>query len=296
MKTFIIEEHDEAFYVWHYAIKQKILPKQGNTLFHVDEHSDMETPRFNESIHQLNGNLSTVMEFTRKELGISNFIFPAVYQGVFDKIYWMRLKQLRGNDKLEMFVRSYNDEGRKLISGKLSNLTEEIANELPNHFEYHKIEGDRFADVKNDKSIALDIDLDYFSCSGDPNQLEEIYINITEEEYDKFNTDPYNRLNFSGVGRIETVKDQGKFYYMINFFEEIYPTKLKVDTAIIEQRIVNFIEGLKANEIEPKMITICRSRYSGYTPDDQWGFIESTLLKYLSECYKLELHYLADIQ
>jgi len=47
IKTFIIEEHHEAFFVWNYAVLNNLLPAKGNNLFHIDEHSDMGTPRFN---------------------------------------------------------------------------------------------------------------------------------------------------------------------------------------------------------------------------------------------------------
>ena len=50
IKTFIIEEHHEAYIVWNYAIQQGLIPATGNTLFHVVEHSDVGTPQFNISL------------------------------------------------------------------------------------------------------------------------------------------------------------------------------------------------------------------------------------------------------
>lgn len=41
---YIIEEHHEAFLIWHYAIIKGLINKNRNTLLHIDEHSDMLLP------------------------------------------------------------------------------------------------------------------------------------------------------------------------------------------------------------------------------------------------------------
>lgn len=140
--------------------------------------------------------------------------------------------------------------------------------------------------MPSDKKVILDIDLDYFSCAGDPNAIEEIFVEITEEEYDSFADNKYHRLNYVGVGRIEAVKKDGRFYYVINNFRELYPSSVRVENDVIVDRIRRFADTLKANNIKPLMIDICRSRFSGYTPPDQWEFIESHLLDELSAIYK----------
>jgi hypothetical protein len=121
--TFIIEEHHEAFIVWNYAIQQGWLPATGNCLFHVDEHSDMGTPRFNESIHSLNGDMVKVKEFTYQELNIASFVIPACYREIFNQVYWIRQKHRKTLHKpVEMFVRSYNQAGKRLLSGKMKHI------------------------------------------------------------------------------------------------------------------------------------------------------------------------------
>ena len=90
IKTFIVEEHNEAFYIWKYAIAEGLLRPSGNCLLHVDEHSDMGTPRFNTSIKKLNGNMADVKAFTYKELGIADFIIPAVYLDIFNRVFWVK--------------------------------------------------------------------------------------------------------------------------------------------------------------------------------------------------------------
>ena len=80
---FKIEEHHEAFLVWHDAIKRKFLPKKGNTLLHVDQHSDLAKPVLRTSINELKLEKEALLSFTYDELGIGNYIFPAVFTGIF---------------------------------------------------------------------------------------------------------------------------------------------------------------------------------------------------------------------
>ena len=126
IKTFIIEEHHEAFIVWNYAIKEGLIPPTGNTLFHVDEHSDMGIPRFNYNINELNGNISQLKDFVYNELNIGCFILPAAYKKIISNIYW--IKQFHRKSDYpgdEMFIRSFNKGGKRLLMGKVDDIKEE---------------------------------------------------------------------------------------------------------------------------------------------------------------------------
>lgn len=285
--TFIVEEHHEAFIVWNYAIQQGMIPSTGNTLFHVDEHSDMGTPRFNHSINNLNGNIEDIKEFTYKELGIASFIMPAAYKEIFSEVFWIRQKHrdLKGREE-RMYIRSYNEEGKRLVSGKIKDLKDPKPHKDRKEFDYFLKTIEQLPD---NREVVLDIDLDYFSCSGNPNELEEIYLEITKEEYDSFISNKYHRLNYSGIGKIEAQVRDGNFYYIINNYNEIYPTELKVGEKIIKERIKNFVSILNDKNVIPVIITICRSKYSGYTPNDQWKFIEDELSKKLSSIFRTEV-------
>lgn len=78
-------------------------------------------------------------------------------------------------------------------------------------------------------SAVLDIDLDYFSCAGNPSYLEEIVVEITKTEYNSFIENRYHRLNYIGVGRIDVIEKEGKYFYVFNNYKELYPDKVKVD-------------------------------------------------------------------
>ena len=46
---------------------------------------------------------------------------------------------------------------------------------------------------------------------------------------------------------------------------------------------------LKDKQVNPQIIDIARSRFSGYTPHDQWQFIENNLIERLSALYDLDI-------
>jgi hypothetical protein len=72
-------------------------------------------------------------------------------------------------------------------------------------------------------------------------------------------------------------------------------SKLKVSEQEIIRRIDIFLEFLIKNNLEPQLIDICRSRLSGFTPNDQWEFIEQKLIEKLSTIYELEINHITDI-
>ena len=85
----VIEEHHEAFFVWHRAICNGWMKPAGNTLLHLDEHHDLSVPVLRTPLRALR-TPEEVARFTYGELGIGSFIWPAVYTGVFEQFFWMR--------------------------------------------------------------------------------------------------------------------------------------------------------------------------------------------------------------
>ncbi|KAA2215789.1 peptide arginase, FlmR/OhkR family [Maribacter flavus] len=286
IKTIIVEEHNEAFFVWHYAIKEGYIKKEGNCLFHIDEHSDMNVPFFNTSINDLNGDLQKVDDFTDEEVAIAGFITPAVYMGIFDNVYWIKRKHRKRSAKnFDLFIGSHNDEGRKLMLGEIQDngkldMTSKRFNYLK--LEPHEIQGDC-------QNVILDIDLDFFSCSGNPNFNEKLFVEISKSEYDNFNSDRYHRLRYVNIGKIGTLKREGKYYYVFNDYEGVQTENQRLTESEIKEEIERFVGYLDINNIRPSLIDICRSRFSGYTPKDQWEFIEKHLIDALSKIYPLEI-------
>jgi hypothetical protein len=96
-------------------------------------------------------------------------------------------------------------------------------------------------------------------------------------------------MYFSGLSKIDAIEKNGQYYYLINYYEYIYPANKKKPLDQISEKIKVFGQQLKLKNVHPAVITICRSRYSGYTPEDQWMEIENLLLTELSSIYNVKV-------
>ena len=285
--TFILEEHNEAFYVWKKCIRQGIIKKKDNLLLHFDDHADMQVPKFNHPLTEINSrNLNEIREFVYNDLTIASFIIPAVYLGIFNEVSWIRY-DLPKDETQKLYISSYFNDAKFLFLRPNNN---KLTHDDRKEFIYKKIESTRINFLnKQKKDVCLDIDLDYFSCVVDPYTTNEVIINITKEEYDDFlHNKKYHSLKYL-VHKLEAKEFEGKYYYIINNYNTIYPSARKVSLETINQRIKELINSLKKFQIQPKLITICRSRISGFTPEDQYEKIEKTLLNSLKEYLSLDV-------
>ena len=143
-------------------------------------------------------------------------------------------------------------------------------------------------DIPEQREVLLDIDLDYFSAIERPSEYQSLRIAITREEYERFTSDKYHSLRFVGP-RFEAKEADGQFYYEINEADEIYAAKLKTDEGSIAVRVQELIDSLKAKDIQPQLISLCRSKISGYTPEGQCEFIQELLVNGLDSIYDMDI-------
>jgi hypothetical protein len=60
-------------------------------------------------------------------------------------------------------------------------------------------------------------------------------------------------------------------------------------------RLNDFIGYLQRYQVVPKLILVCRSVHSGYTPRDTVSFLQRRLLRQLEDLYDLEQHRIEEI-
>lgn len=276
-EIYIIEEHNEAFYVWWKA-RQNGLIGDGNCLLHFDDHADFRYPALNNSVYRLWEEDDRFLEgFVRADLHIDSFVVPAIYAGLVGQYCWMR----QGVERTlvqPMAVRTFNNEGKYFLPA-----VEGALGSRP--FTHIKTGPAGFAGLDlGSAPVLLDIDLDYFSCCENPYISNEIVIEITEQEYEEFISNPYHYLHFI-TAHAEVQTWNGSYFYVLNRIGELYPSRREVSEAEIVLRIRKLVNDLASRDIQPAVITICRSRHSGFTPRHQWEFIEAHLVSALCCLY-----------
>lgn len=279
----LLEEHHESFYLWHYAIKKGWLKSSGNSLLHFDEHSDLGLPPLRTPLQQIN-TLNEIASFTYNQLGIGNFIWPAVYQGLFDEFFWISrhrkhklgkrlgLVWLEGDDPLTLAFRitsnmasAVSTSGCKAIDVTFTDTSEPIA-----------ITG---------RSLVLDIDIDCILSYDAPQG--RFACEITRQEYLRFLSDPYHPFRLLWGQRLNVEEHAGGYWLVAHTF-----SAGKAATSVSEKEILARIEDLMqfiaAQRLQPALISVCRSVRSGYTPPRWASLIEEMIVMRVSELFPIK--------
>lgn len=297
LPLFIMEEHHEAFYIWSNCYHQGLINPFGNTLLHVDAHDDMCVMGFRSSLDQLGEGLEQIYNFVYSELGIADFIIPAVYQGVFNNIAWLSGTFASPGKKRNMFVASAQPEGRFFKTAEVNNFTRPYLEKEKKKWDKHQFftfqEISLSYDFRTSQPLVLDIDIDYFASDNSLSSVEK-KIEITQAAYEEFCNNKYHFFRIMPTASYTVAKENGRFYlHYLEMQEEGKRQEVPAETIV--KRIHSFGEFLDRNQLKPKIIDLCRSRYSGYTPRSQWEFIEKELLKVLQGIYELEIVNIQDL-
>lgn len=286
---FIMEEHHEAFFVWHYAIQNQLMQADGNTLLHIDEHADIGAPRLFKSVDSLGQDLHDIYNFTFDELSCFEFIIPSLYLGLFKELVWIRQGPQRKSDQIAL-VRTPQKQGQlfEILGYNVFGNNTALPSTAPSDGQRVRYRHQEASDALPPlEAVVLDIDLDYFSCEDAVNLPQKL--EVSSEEYEKFQTDRYHFLRINQGSRIKMQEEDGKYFLYLKNYPEAAPTPLRMSEQTILERLDGFVAFLKDKQIQPQIIDIARSRFSGYTPHDQWAFIEDNLIQRLSTLYDLDI-------
>jgi hypothetical protein len=292
---YVMEEHHEAFFLWHYAIQRELIPASGNFLLHVDEHADLGTPRLHRALDELGDDLRTIDRFTFDELSCFEFIVPALYQRLFAEWVWIQANPPRNSDQL-LLVQGIGGKGSR-FELKAADFVEGRPPLVPLwwHERASRYRLQTIAEpLEANDPLVLDIDLDYFSCEDAVNLVQKL--EVTRDEYESFSRDRYHFLRVNQGSRIKMQEEGGRFFLYLRNYPEPMPTPLRVSDDEILERIERFAAWLEANRIRPRLIGSARSRFSGYTPLDQWQFIETHLIERLGRLYDLDVRSADDVR
>jgi hypothetical protein len=132
------------------------------------------------------------------------------------------------------------------------------------------------------ESWTLDIDLDYFCCNSYPDISGE-QIEITRDAYKKILADRYHFLLIAPGSKVSLIEKFNRYYLAFNAFP--HHARPEFDATTIVPRLNALVTWLQTATCPPKLITICRSVRSGYTPRTESSLIEDDLRTALQKVY-----------
>jgi hypothetical protein len=283
-----VEEHHEAFYVWHYGIRNGWMGSAGNTLLHADHHSDLSVPRLRRSLNSIK-DMPDLADFTYQELDIASFIWPAVYQGIFSRMLWLRDKHTSEKTARTGFVWQNDVRGTTFQTGWAQATKTKPLPDDTRSIELVLV--DPVDSLRTDQPIVLDIDLDYFCCNVQPRGVFEL--EVTQAAYLEFVNNPYHFLKLPPSNKAFAECRDGRFYLVFNDMRsEAAPEFQKAD---LDARIQKFTGYLRLHNAVPSLVVVCRSIHSGYTPADSGAYVESRLLEELTALYAADTFYISEI-
>lgn len=283
---YCFDEHNEAFYFWHKA-KYEGYISEPLDLFHIDAHSDIEqADSFRKSIYffenQPDNYLSYYKDFAGSELDIANFIRPAVLSGIIKDIYFISPQWRKVKDRRKRLnICSVFGEGKRLKYGlEINSRTDSKVFKAYPDLKWFNYYIRRLDKIPKNRKVILDIDLDYFACIDSTSNLMHYELEITKDQFDhKDALLSDRRLPFSGFDFV-FMQRNNKCYVKISH-KKVKDIAHLPPKEEIESEINKLVEALKIKKIRPVAITICRSCYSGYCPEDYQPFIEAELKKKL---------------
>ncbi len=134
-KLYLVDNHNHVFYFWYLARAQGII-SDNSLLYHIDEHADTRDP-WEYLLKPDSQDSQKVFDYTNHFLNVGNYIIPAEKEG----LIWETI-QIRSENALEEYLQAWTSPQPSPFKG----------------------EGEAtILSCQNDRSIILNLDLDFFS-------------------------------------------------------------------------------------------------------------------------------------
>lgn len=283
----MMHEHRDAYCCWTHFVNEGFIGEAGNYLLHVDHHDDYEVGLYERDLTRMPRTFSEALDFTDKELGIADFIVPALWQGMFSTFHNLKtILPASFKDRTHLlFLRNGNSlEMRRTVTP----LLEERAKADPEGCRVYTYRegGLHHADRIDAASVVLDVDLDYFCWDDSLLSVPEKRVEITKEAYEDYLANRYHPLRLLPARTVRPRVVGGRCY--LAFLEGVPRDPLPSDRLIL-RRIDRLISYLDDQGVFPKAIDVCRSSISGYLPAEKAAFVEESFMRRLSELYPLQM-------
>ena len=301
---FLMDEHRDAYYLWHRMIDRGDIPAKGGYLLHVDHHDDLESAGYNWDLTQMPQNAREALAFTDQCLGIADFIIPAVWEGTFGTVHILKelvpveITQTEESVSLmkgsrQILVHNAQQTGKESAGtgsgqtfGSAPWLIRRDRERDENQVKFVLRRGglepwDRYPE----SGLVLDVDLDYFCWDDSLSSVPPQQIEITKQAYEEFRSDrnhPFRILASSGFA----VKEEDGRHWL--YLQQFYPPEPLPDDETVCRRMDRLLSYFARVGLKPCAIDICRSNRSGYLPAAKAQYVEETFIKKLGELYPIE--------
>ncbi len=282
MECYFCNEHNEAFSIIEYSKISGKINKKNNLLLHVDAHEDNLCNQTITSIYGLPSKKcphtgKVLMKFAKNELYIFSFIKPLLLLGTVGEMVWVFPKWIntKSTKKKIYRVASTLGEGkiiRDVPEKNYLNLKKYLYPDMKEY--YYSKSSISSLDVKGQECI-LGIDFDYFAC--DVNITSRIIkkIEITKEEYSRLKKEEYFHFGSLGINK-KLIKEKTKYFLKLSHLKGEQKPLIK-KFSDIKKEVEKIFRHLRKNDMKIKLVIVCRSKYSGYTPDRYLALIEESI-------------------
>jgi hypothetical protein len=275
----IVEEHNEAFVAWNAGLRLGYLPSSGSALLHVDEHADMAAPHFHAPLESQLHDLDRLQAFTQAQMAIYDFIVPAVHQGLFDEVWW--LNHVADPPEVQELVVTATGREEQILATRPA-----VAGAGRGRL-FQFVTQTMRAPYTPRGATTLDIDLDFFSCDQAEHSSQRL--EITAAAAADYHRDGRHFLKLLLGSRASVIAEDGRHYFILRDYRERDRCSRKVTPLMVKARLAMLEWYLRAQAVVPGMVTVARSRLTGYTPEDQWQAIEAGLLEMLGRLYPIRV-------